>query len=63
MKTPYEILENLRKAETILLNARYDVFDSNIIKNTTASEYMDLRKKIIEVIGQAKEFKNNLESI
>jgi len=63
MKTPYEILENLRKAETLLLNARYDVFDSNIIKNTTASEYMDLRKKIIEVIGQAKEFKNNLESI
>jgi len=63
MKTPYEILENLRKAETILLNARYDIFDSNIIKNTTASEYMDIRKKIIEVIGQAKEFKNNLESI
>ena len=63
MKTPYEILENLRKAETILLNARYDIFDSNIIKNTTASEYIDIRKKIIEVIGQAKEFKNNLESI
>jgi hypothetical protein len=60
MKTPYEVLENLRNAETLLLNARYDVLNTAFKINLTNSEYQDLMNKTLAIIGQAEELKNNL---
>ena len=62
-KTAYDMMEDLRKAEKIIQDARWEVLNGEFQKNTNDSEYKDLKNRVISIMSIAEVLKNNLSDI